>query len=100
MLDNDELGLPSYIDDKPPEVGEKIETTDEIVINLATLDPMIDKIRIQVRCGTTFRLRELWHNGAVSISMQTPKGERDVIVYNPQLSGFNAIKIQNPVDIL
>lgn len=93
----DELGLPINIDDRPVEVGDKITDNSEIMVNLQQLDAMIDKIRILTRCGATFILKELWHNGVIIISMQTEKGERDVIVYQPDRTGLNAIKLFSSV---
>lgn len=94
----DEFGLPRQIAESEREVTGA-HTVSEITINLAEqID--VDSVRILFRCGYAIVLRELWQNGMVVCALQTPKGQGQFAVLDPNHSGFNAMKVNVPTHVL
>ena len=95
----DQFGLPTLIDVSPLEVDGK-DAQDELFINLKELPSTLDKVRITFRSGITLILNELWFNQAIRMSIITSKGQGEFAVFDPTASGFNAMKVKTPTDIL
>jgi len=95
----DEFGLPTRIlEDNREVVGQ--EPPHEFVLNLLEQPSELDKLRIIMRCGTTIIIQEMWQNGIVTLHLRTEKGQRPFAVYDPNMSGLNAMKVMVPTDIL
>jgi hypothetical protein len=96
--DLDEFGLPQHVAEPEREVTGQ-HTVSEITINL-TEQIDVDSVRIILRCGYAIVLRELWQNGMVVCAVQTPKGQGQFAVLDPNHSGFNAMKVSVPTHVL
>lgn len=91
--------FPDFIEETPREVTGDIPTYD-INFNLNEHPADVDKIRITFRCGVSVTIQEIWHSGAIVCSISTTKGTDTFAVYNPNETGYNAMKVKAPVEIL
>lgn len=96
----DEFGLPKHIAESPREVTGTEQIPHQLDINLLEHAAEIDKVRVMFRSGVEFLLEEVWHNGVITISIRTKKGQRSFATYNPNEAGYNAMRVSAPVDIL
>ena len=99
MEELDNLGLPTHIDTSPVEVDGK-DVPYQLDINLKELPQEQDKLRITFRSGVIVILEELWHSQMIRMSLVTAKGQKEFAVFDPTASGFNAMKVKTPIEIL
>lgn len=96
----DEFGLPKSIREDYSDVGNNKEQQHEILIDLIEQPAEVDKIRITLRCGVSLIIEELWSTGKTIMYIQTSKGQAQFAVYDPNESGYNAMKVNAPTNIL
>lgn len=94
----DELGLPTHIVESEREITGK-EPTHQIDINLLEQEAQVDRIRLVFRSGVELLFEEIWHSGVVVCMIKTQKGQKPFAVYDPNQSGYNALKVNSPVEI-
>lgn len=95
----DEFGLPRFISEADTDVRGG-EQKHEILIDLNEQPAEVDKLRITLRCGVSLIIEELWDTGKTLMSIQTHKGQAQFAVFDPNESGYNAMKVNAPIDIL
>src|SRR3989337_2141239 len=96
----DEFGLPKFIIEDYGEVRGEKQQKHELLIDFNEQPAEVDKIRITLRCGVSLIIEELWNSGVTQMSIQTKKGQAQFAVYDPNQSGYNAMKVNAPIDIL
>lgn len=95
----DEFGLPKFILEDDREVTGK-EQPYQVDVNLVDHAADVDKVRITFRRGAVIILEEMFESGVVVCQLQTEKGTRQFAVYDPNQTGYNAMKVNAPVEIL
>jgi len=95
----DEFNLPKYILEDDREVTGK-DPSYQVDVNLLEHSADVDRIRVTFRRGAVIILEEMFESGVVVCQLQTEKGTRQFAVYDPNQTGYNAMKVNAPVDIL
>ncbi len=95
----DEFGLPRFILEDDREVTGK-ELPHQIDIQLIEHAAEVDRIRITFRRGVVMIFEEMFESGVIVCQLQTEKGTRQFAVYDPGQTGYNAMKVNAPVEIL
>lgn len=95
----DEFGLPRFILEDDREVTGK-EPSYQVDVNLVEHAADVDKVRITFRRGAVMIFEEMFESGVVVCQLQTEKGTRQFAVYDPNQTGYNAMKVNAPIEIL